>query len=243
MMMDDGLTLRASHLSNANSVSDNMSASVTKTEVEMTLLDPARDNTLAGVSTTEVEMTQLELASDKVQSEAETLQPSLLALEIVENAPTGVLVQTRRPSHPQRSVSFGPSSHSEPNTNGYAQHPLLSFRSYPSATVHSTLGEEEIALVEDVDIDMSIPTSLITMDFPKPDDGHEEDVAKVIRKSFSKLGLRHGEQDALSVLSKANLSFEHISLMSQIESALEGQEPEDHFWEMASGDLINVEVT
>lgn len=178
------------------------------------------------VTGAELEMIQLELtasASDEVQSESETLQPSLKYLEDAD-------MQKNRPL---RSVSFVP-SYSEPGMNQRARHPLFSLRSQPSVGDRSavTLGEEEIALVEDVDIDMNIPASLISMDFPKTDDGHEEDVAKVIRKSFSKLGLRHGEQDALSVLSKASLSLGHISLMSQVESALEGQEPGDHFWEL-----------
>ena len=177
---------------------------------------------------TEVEMTQLESTINNTQIEASAMQSEMQE---------GAQLPYVPPSRPERSVSFGPAaSYSE--SDGYAR-PLRSFSLYPSAAAQSTLGEEEIALVDDVNIEMSIPSRLIGMEFPKADDGHEEDVAKVIRKSFSKMGLRHGDQDAISVLSKTSLSLGHISLMSVVEEAVDGEEPGDHFWEtvrVAMGD-------
>ncbi len=185
------------------------------TALTMASSDPAPEKV-----ETEVEMTQLESTINNIQIEASAMQT-----EMQEGAQLPYIP----PSRPERSVSFGPAtSYSE--SGGYVR-PLRSFSSYPSAAAQSTLGEEEIALVEDVDIEMSIPSRLIGMEFPKADDGHEEDVAKVIRKSFSKMGLRHGDQDAISVLSKTSLSLGHISLMSDVEEAVDGEEPGDHFWE------------
>ena len=72
------------------------------------------------------------------------------------------------------------------------------FASYAS----TTLGHDEIhvEVLEDVDIDMVIPIKLSALEFPKAEDGHEEDVAKVIRKSFSKLGLSKLKANSLSNL-------------------------------------------
>ena len=69
------------------------------------------------------------------------------------------------------------------------------------------------------------------MDFPRDDDGREDDVAKAIRRSFSGL---HCGQDDISALSRNGLSLDHITLMSQVEDAVEGQGPEDQFWEKVS---------
>ena len=89
--------------------------------------------------------------------------------------------------------------------------------------------EDEIVLLEDVDIDVAIPPKLTCLDFPKAEEGREEDVAKVIRKSFSKLGLRSATQDALTALAESGLTLAHVSWQSQIEKAVEHQD--DQFWE------------
>ena len=44
---------------------------------------------------------------------------------------------------------------------------------------HYERGVEEIALLEDVEIEMEIPSKLTVLDFPRTEDGQEEDVAKV----------------------------------------------------------------
>lgn len=174
-----------------------------------------------------LEMTQLEITVDAIQRERHN--------EVESSEPIGdesTLSNSPQPvTFAQRSVSFGPTTYSEPT---FPVNRSISFSSYPS-TSQDHLGEDEIALLEDVDIEMSIPSRLVSLDFPKADDGHDEDVAKVIRKSFSKLGLRPGAQDAIAALSKSGLSLGHISLMSQVEAAVEGQEPGDLFWEEVCG--------
>ena len=171
-------------------------------------------------SVTQVELTQLELTIEQIQRESS----AQLSLDDLTQESETVLEAPAFHST-NRSVSFGPTTYSQP------PYPTNNPVSFPPLATQSSLGEDEIALLEDVDIEISIPSRIISMDFPKADDGHEEDVAKVIRKSFSKLGLRRG-QDAISALSRSGLSLGHITLMSQVEAAVEGQEPEDQFWEM-----------
>ena len=176
--------------------------------------------------TPDLEMTQLEITIDAIQRARDNEN------ELESSGPVrddNTMANSPRPvTLAQRSVSFGPTTYSEPS---FPANRSISFSSYPSSTGQDHLGEDEIALVEDVDIEMSIPSKLVSLDFPKADDGQEEDVAKVIRKSFLKLGLRPGAQDAVAALSKSGLSLGHISLMSQVEAAVEGQEPGDLFWE------------
>ena len=123
---------------------------------------------------------------------------------------------------------------------GYASRtPTVSF-SFPDPAA-SGLGspgaEDTIALLEDIEIDMTIPSKLTALDFPKAEDGRDEDIAKVIRKSFSKLGLPHSPQDALSSLAKSGLS-RHLSWQAQVEAAVEHQG--EDFWERVSGQLLIV---
>ena len=114
---------------------------------------------------------------------------------------------------------------------GYASlSPTVSF-SLPEPAEHGPGPEDTIALLEDVEIDIAIPSKLMALDFPKAEDDRDEDVAKVIRKSFSKLGLPHSPQDALSSLAKTGLS-RHLSWQAQVESAVEHQG--DEFWERVS---------
>lgn len=169
-----------------------------------------------------MEMTQLEIAIDSIQAESYN---EIVSSEVVNND-NDVSDSLKTVPVTNRSVSFGPISYSEPTIS---ENRSISFNSYPS--VQSILDGDEIALVEDVDIDVAIPSRLLSLEFPKADDGREEDVARVIRKSFSKLGVHPSSQYDLSTLSDIGLHLHHVSLMSQIEAAIEGQEPGDLFWE------------
>ncbi len=103
------------------------------------------------------------------------------------------------------------------------------FRTFDSRASTTQALEDEITILEDVDIDVVIPSKLSALDFPKAEDGHEEDVAKVIRKSFSKLGVeRHAQSDPLAVLAHGALSL-HLSWQAQVEAAVQHQD--DDFWQ------------
>ena len=118
---------------------------------------------------------------------------------------------------------------------GYPSLPPTESFSFPEPALGSPGPDDTIALLEDVEIDIAIPSKLMALDFPKAEDDRDEDVAKVIRKSFSKLGLPHSPQDALSSLAKTGLS-RHISWQAQVESAVEHQG--DDFWQRVSRPLV-----
>ena len=79
--------------------------------------------------------------------------------------------------------------------------------------------DDEIICIDDVDIQLSIPNKLQCLDYPKVGDGHDEDVVKVIRKKFTKLGLHDDLQDGPAVLSGDHVQAGYISLQTQIEEA------------------------
>ena len=91
--------------------------------------------------------------------------------------------------------------------------------------------DDDIVCVEDVDICLDIPSKLIQLDYPKAEDGHDEDVAKVIRKKFSKLGLKENTQDVLTILSLNDQpqSGLYMSWQARFEEAVE-EEKDDTFW-------------
>lgn len=121
---------------------------------------------------------------------------------------------------------------SEPDLVNYFPPSRPKFRTFGSYASASRAMEDEIAILEDVDIDIVIPSKLSALDFPKAEDGQEEDVAKVIRKSFSKLGVeRHHQPDPMAVLAEGALSL-HLSWQAQVEAAVEQQG--DEFWQRVS---------
>ena len=89
--------------------------------------------------------------------------------------------------------------------------------------------DDDIVCVEDVDICLDIPTRLRQLDYPKAEDGHDEDVAKVIRKKFSKLGLEESTQDVLAILSNDQLQSGFMSWQARFEEAAT-EEEDDTFW-------------
>ena len=116
--------------------------------------------------------------------------------------------------------------------------PTESFSFFPEPSENmqgSPDHDDTIALLEDVEIDIAIPSKLMALDFPKAEDDRDEDVAKVIRKSFSKLGPPQRGQDALSSLAKTGVSC-HLSWQAQVESAVEHQG--DDFWQRVSRPLV-----
>ena len=68
------------------------------------------------------------------------------------------------------------------------------------------------------------------MDYPKVEEGHDEDVAKVIRKKFSKLGLDEGSQDVFALLSDDQVQSGYASWQARIEEAA-NEGADDTFWE------------
>lgn len=99
-----------------------------------------------------------------------------------------------------------------------------------AAHVKQVPRDDDIVFVEDVDICLAIPPKLRQLDYPRVEDGHDEDVAKVIRKKFAKLGLDEGTPDVLAILSSDKLKSGYISWQAQIEEAAE-EEADDTFWE------------
>lgn len=91
------------------------------------------------------------------------------------------------------------------------------------------LDDNDIAVIQDVEIHMVIPSKLKLLDYPRVEDGHDEDVAKVIRKKFSKLGLDESSQDVFTFLSSDQLQSGYISWQARIEEAAEDED--DTFWE------------
>ena len=89
--------------------------------------------------------------------------------------------------------------------------------------------DDIIAFVDEVDICLDIPPKLRQIDYPKVADAHEEDVAKVIRKKFSKLGIDDGPTDVFSFLSSDELQTSFMSWQARIEEAVVDET--DEFWE------------
>ena len=89
--------------------------------------------------------------------------------------------------------------------------------------------DDIIAFVDEVDICLDIPPKLSQIDYPRVADAHEEDVAKVIRKKFSKLGIDEGPTDVFSFLSSDELQTSFMSWQARIEEAV--MDEPDEFWE------------
>ena len=143
------------------------------------------------------------------------------------NTDTQVTSCTRIPI--TRLISEGHHLESKPTT--------LRSRSVPSDFDHRRTAsyvkqvprDDDIVCVEDVDICLVIPPKLRQLDYPKAEDGHDEDVAKVIRKKFSKLGLEEGTRDILAILSNDQLDSGFLSWQARIEEAA-NEEANDAFW-------------
>ena len=89
--------------------------------------------------------------------------------------------------------------------------------------------DRDICLIEEIDISFDIPSKLTQIDYPKVADAHKEDVAKVIRKKFSKLGINEGHTDIFSFLSSGELQSSFLSWQAHIEEAV--RDETDEFWE------------
>ena len=96
--------------------------------------------------------------------------------------------------------------------------------------------DDDISFLEDVDICLVIPSKLRHLDYPRVEDSHDEDVAKVIRKKFSKLGIDETSKDILAFLSSDHQHSSYVSWQVRIEEAAE-EEDNDAFWENVSGQL------
>ena len=92
--------------------------------------------------------------------------------------------------------------------------------------------DDDICFIEEIDICLDIPSKLRQIDYPKVADAHEEDVAKVIRKKFSKLGIDEDHADIFSFLSSGELQTSYISWQARIEEAVKDES--DEFWENVS---------
>ena len=93
--------------------------------------------------------------------------------------------------------------------------------------------EDDISFLEEVDICLEIPSKLRHLDYPTVEHNHDEDVAKVIRKKFSKLGI----DKTLNFLSSdhQHSSFVSWKARARIEEAV--KEENDAFWMKISGQL------
>ena len=89
--------------------------------------------------------------------------------------------------------------------------------------------DDDICFIEEIDICLDIPSKLRQIDYPKVADAHEEDVAKVIRKKFSKLGIDEDHADIFNFLSSGELQTSYISWQARIEEAVVDES--DEFWE------------
>ena len=117
------------------------------------------------------------------------------------------------------------------------------FRSYSSVegSQHRTVSfvkqvpcDDDICFLEDVDICLMIPSKLRHLDYPRVEDSHDEDVAKVIRKKFSKLGIDETSKDILAFLSSDHQHSSYVSWQARVEEAAE-EEENDAFWQNVSG--------
>lgn len=134
---------------------------------------------------------------------------------------------------------------SEPDSPQPKHHMLDLFRSYSSvessqrrtlsysSVVKQVPDDDDICFVEDVDICLVIPPKLLHLDYPRVEDSHDEDVAKVIRKKFSKLGIDESSKDILSFLSSNHQHSSYVSWQARIEEAAH-EEEDDTFWETVS---------
>ena len=98
-----------------------------------------------------------------------------------------------------------------------------------SASKQAPDDDHDICFIEEIDISFDIPSKLTQIDYPKVADAHKEDVAKVIRKKFSKLGINEGHTDIFSFLSSGELQSSFLSWQAQIEEAVKDET--DEFWE------------
>ena len=120
------------------------------------------------------------------------------------------------------------------------------FRSYSEGSQRRTTSyvkqvpcDDDICFLEDVDICLMIPSKLRHLDYPRVEDSHDEDVAKVIRKKFSKLGIDETSKDILSFLSSNHQHSSYVSWQARIEEAAE-EENDDAFWQNVSRQLKHV---
>ena len=93
--------------------------------------------------------------------------------------------------------------------------------------------DDDICFLEDVEICLVIPPKLLQLDYPRVEDSHDEDVAKVIRKKFSKLGIDESSKDILTFLSSDHQHSSYVSWQARIEEAAE-EEDNDTFWQNVS---------
>lgn len=100
--------------------------------------------------------------------------------------------------------------------------------------------DDDICYLEDVDICLVIPSKLLHLDYPRVEDSHNEDVAKVIRKKFSKLGIDESSKDVLSFLSSDYQHSSYVSWQTRIEEAAH-EEENDMFWENVSQEVKHIE--
>ena len=114
--------------------------------------------------------------------------------------------------------------------------PIRSYSNLEGST-HRTMSyikqvpcDDDICFVEDVDICLVIPTKLRHLEYPRVEDSHDEHVAKVIRKKFSKLGIEETSKDVLAFLSSEQQHSSYISWQARIEEAA-NEEANDAFWE------------
>ena len=117
------------------------------------------------------------------------------------------------------------------------------FRSYSEGSQRRTTSyvkqvpcDDDICFLEDVDICLMIPSKLRHLDYPRVEDSHDADVAKVIRKKFSKLGIDETSKDILSFLSSDHQHSSYVSWQARIEEAAE-EENDDAFWQNVSRQL------
>ena len=150
--------------------------------------------------------------------------------------------QTRSDSTTATAATLSPQPHVQNDQPDTLQSKPDLFRSYSSVegSQHCTMSyvkqvpsDDDICFLEDVDICLAIPSKLLHLDYPRVEDSHDEDVAKVIRKKFSKLGIDESSKDVLTFLSSDHQHSSYVSWQAQIEEATE-EEENDTFWQNVS---------
>ena len=154
--------------------------------------------------------------------------------EINDQSQTKSAIATAATLSPQLHVQNDPPDTTQPKPD--------IFRSYSDvegsqrrtiSSVKQVPCDDDICYVEDVDICLVIPFKLLHLDYPRVEDSHDKDVANVIRKRFSKLGIDESSKDVFSFLSSDHQHSSYVSWQARIEEAAH-EEENDMFWENVS---------
>ena len=110
-------------------------------------------------------------------------------------------------------------------------------RRHTMSSIKQVPCEDDISFLEEVDICLEIPSKLRHLDYPTVEQNHDEEVAKIIRKKFSKLGIDKTAK-GIAFLSSDHQHISFVSWEARIEEAV--KEENDAFWKKVSGQLKHI---